>query len=200
MRNKLICRKQLIEKDIPCPELYGPGDEGRVDNENTLVISRPHHHSQGKDFVVLKNPGNMTFSEPGRYFQRMIPKKAEYRVHVIYNKVLLVQEKVGENKDEYNWNHDKGFVFEVCRWSNIPRGLCPLAVKALDACKGTMGAVDILEDPDGKFHVLEINSGPGVYDYTGEKYGKVLNWMFNNPDKTEFVFKGKYIIREEDML
>lgn len=190
--DKLLCRKTLLENEIPCPQIY---------TERSFsypLIARKQKHRMGSYFYFVENEKDLEFAKRkgAIYWQEYIEKDSEYRVHVFLNKVLAVQEKVGDKSKSKNWNHTAGFVFEVLKWNNIPKGICKLAVDAIEITGLHFGAVDIISK-DGNFYVLEINTAPGLEEYMTDKYEKAFNYFRNNGLKP-FEFNKKYVIREEE--
>lgn len=113
-----------------------------------------------------------------------IPKKAEYRVHVLDDKVIDIQQKrkrhgyEGE-RDTRIRNIENGYVY--CREGvTLPAETEQLAVNAVKACAYEYGAVDIIwNEKQNKFFVLEVNSRPGLMGTTTEKYAEALIDLYN---------------------
>ena len=197
--NKARARKLFIEKEIPTPKLIEPNEY----KEDITIVGRPEKHSKGQGFYLIHNIDelNNAWENGARYFSEYIEKNKEYRVHVAHGKVLLAQEKIPYDERDrilpiWNWATGR-FVFRVIKWSSIPRGLLPLAVRVAETLKLDFAAVDIMEK-DGKFYVLESNTAPRLMGYTLEKYMRYFKWLKDNPDSRHFENVKRYIIREED--
>lgn len=120
-----------------------------------------------------------------KMYVKYIPKKDEYRVHVMFGEVVDVQRKAAK-KDfvgEPNWkvrNHKNGFVF-------VREGVDPddevlnqakLAVKEVGL---DFGAVDIIwNNHYKKAVVLEINTAPGLEGTTLKNYINGLTEIANS--------------------
>ena len=152
------------------------------------MLVRPLKHSKGKEFYVCDNEKELenavVTQELGVnwYVQAFIEKKREFRVHIANRLALVVQEKEPtRGTSNPCWNHDAGFYFQPLRWNDIPKGLCPLASKAVDALGLDFGAVDIIEDKDGNFIVLEVNTSPAMGGpYSVERYKLFWNYCLQN--------------------
>lgn len=114
-----------------------------------------------------------------------IPKKAEYRVHVLNGKVVDVQQKrkkagedAAENRNTRIRNVSNGYVY--CR-DNVhpPENINELAISAVAACGYVYGAVDIIyNEKKNQCYVLEVNSRPGLMGTTIQKYAQAVKEMF----------------------
>lgn len=104
-----------------------------------------------------------------RYFR----KHAEYRVHVAFGNVILIQQKRKRNghtfTEEQNLirTHGNGWVFTTqglsCDERNYRERISALAIAAANAVGAQHCAVDILSNHTTNTHVVcEINSAPGI--------------------------------------
>jgi hypothetical protein len=107
-------------------------------------------------------------------YTKYIPKKKEYRVHVIDNEVLLIQEKRkrrGQEADAKVRSHANGWVF-CFNDIVVPEDLCLVALAAVEAV-GHGGAVDIVwNERVGKCFALEVNSAPGLCPKSASIYAE----------------------------
>ena len=99
-------------------------------------------------------------------YVKYIKKQKEFRVHVIFGKVVDIQQKKKregfENANFQVRNHANGWVY--CR-ENItePAGLRDNALNAVAALGLAFGAVDIIwNEKQNKCYVLEVNTAPGL--------------------------------------
>jgi glutathione synthase/RimK-type ligase-like ATP-grasp enzyme len=116
-----------------------------------------------------------------------IPKAEEYRIHVLHNKVVDVQEKRAKNgasKDE-GWNaeirnHQYGWVF-VREGVNPPKAALQEAIKAVAALGLDFGAVDLAIDKrDKKPKVFEVNTSPGLEGTTLDNYANAFTELISS--------------------
>ena len=104
-------------------------------------------------------------------YTEYIPKKAEYRVHVVFGKVVDVQQKKKKrgfdgDRDTRIRNVANGYVYTR---NDIvePSGIRELAIKAVECLSYSYGAVDIIyNEKQDKCFVLEVNSRPGLMGTT----------------------------------
>ncbi len=109
-----------------------------------------------------------------------IPKKQEYRVHVLAGEVVDVQRKARRHDvpdDQINWrvrNHDNGFVFARHEeLGEVPARVLTNAVRAVQGLRLDFGAVDVVyNEKAGKAYVLEVNTAPGMTGETLEGYAR----------------------------
>jgi glutathione synthase/RimK-type ligase-like ATP-grasp enzyme len=168
--NKPLARDILLEHGLPCPRVYSSPDEAKWPCMGRKVKTRG-----GQDIKVFNSPDEYDKRYP--YLQEIVSKVSEYRVHVMLNRVLLVQEK--DPVEFIAWNHANGSTFRVLRWSSIPRGLNPLAIKAVKALGLVFGAVDIGLTKDG-YTIFEVNTAPGIDGYTIERWRMGLIYLIEN--------------------
>lgn len=105
-----------------------------------------------------------------RYFR----KDAEYRVHVAFGNVILIQQKRRENGREQQDNehlirtHANGWVFTVndlaCDSRNYRTSLCDLALRGATAVGANHCAVDVLVRHSNPYdlRIVEINSAAAI--------------------------------------
>lgn len=108
-----------------------------------------------------------------------VPKKDEYRVHVMGESIILVQRKGArsdyEGKPDFQIrNHKNGFVFVRNDVSPDERVLDE-ARKAIKALGLDFGAVDIVWNQSRqKAYVLEVNTAPGMEGSTIGDYAEAF--------------------------
>jgi glutathione synthase/RimK-type ligase-like ATP-grasp enzyme len=169
-----IHRKQaeewLANGKIVCvrEKLTGHSGEGLV-IFNDLASFSDYDHSQAKMYVLY------------------IPKKDEYRVHVVGNQVVDIQRKAKRAEipaNAVNWkirSHANGFVFvrEGVR-ETTPQEVFDQALNVVNLCGLHFGAVDVIwNDYRKAAYVLEINTAPGVENTTVDTYVSSLQDLIN---------------------
>jgi hypothetical protein len=148
--------------------------------EGYLVFGRKLYHTQGKDIV---GPGRRA---PRRFLRRwresefwvkVIPNvEQEWRMHIFNGKSIARGLKVQTGPTRRKMpvrNRKNGWTMV----HNIkpPDEVREAAKKAVAAVGYLFGAVDLLLDRDGKVWVLEVNSAPGLDDYTAEAYADAIS-------------------------
>ena len=109
-----------------------------------------------------------------------VPKKQEYRVHVLAGEVVDIQRKARRKDiadEDINWkirNHDNGFIFaRGVGLGEVPVDVLKQSLLTLSACGLDFGAVDVIfNEKDGKAYVLEVNTAPGLSGSTLDGYAE----------------------------
>lgn len=150
--------------------------------EGTTVVGREklNGHS-GEGIQLFDNVETLACFPPGiiKLYVKYVPKKDEYRIHVVNGEVVDMARKAkSSGAEEVNWkvrNYANGFVFvrEDC---NPPQQVKDEAVKAVEACGLVFGAVDVVfNNYRDKAYVLEVNTAPGLEGSTVDTYAKAFN-------------------------
>lgn len=143
------------------------------------MFGRSRYHSRGEDIV---QPNDMMRRYCIDYFIQYIPKRAEYRVHVLGDKVVSVSKKVKRHKGINGkvWNLNNGYKYieyhGLLKWI-----LGRIGRKAKNALGYDFGAVDIMLGKDMKIYVLEVNSAPRL----NYKRRKLYAEYFRNEEKNK---------------
>jgi len=149
----------------------------------TVVARTILNGSEGRGIVVVK-PGEAL--PPAPLYVKYIPKKKEFRVHIVGGEVVDIQQKVHKRDDQgpvnfYIRNTANGFVFHRNNIS-CPGDLVPEAKKAVAALGLDFGAVDIVwNEKHNKCYVLEVNTAPGIMGLSVEKYKEALERLIALP-------------------
>lgn len=146
--------------------------------DGKTVLARVKPAAQGGAGIVVLNEKPDTLAP---LYTMYIKKKAEYRVHVAFGKVIHVQEKKKKNGVLHNLiqSHDNGFVF------GKPSGVVPHLVQdcglgAVSALGLDFGAADVIwNEHQGKAFVLEVNTAPGLSLTTAVKYAQAFKEHFH---------------------
>ncbi len=132
--------------------------------------------SEGRGIVVAETVEQLV---PARLYTKYVPKKEEYRVHVLNGQIIDVQMKKKRKgfEDARNTkirNLANGYVF--CRSGLVePPQLRELATSACKALGYKLGAVDIAHNiKKGQLVVLEVNANPGMQGATLENYANAI--------------------------
>ena len=141
----------------------------------------------GQGISVVEAEDDLSLYRPTtKMYVKYIPKKEEYRIHVMGGEVVDMARKAKPHHldaDQINWKvrtHSNGFVFvrEDC---TPHEDVLTEAVKAVEECGLDFGAVDIIwNDYRKKPFVLEVNTAPGIEGQTLNTYADHLNKMGKN--------------------
>lgn len=155
-------------------------------NEGMTVVGRAilsGHSGQG---IVLFGPEEEHNNSWDKclLFVKYIPKKEEYRVHVVDGEVIGVRRKVKDPKilHPHSWkirSHNNGFIFQKENLNPDP-SIMEESLKAIKEVGLDFGAVDVIwNDFRKKAYVLEINTAPGLEGSTIEEYAEALDKLFS---------------------
>lgn len=185
--NKLLTfrRIQEVDNELPIPEYTTEEDIASTwfdDGKRVCLRSVLCAHS-GMGLSIIQSSRDIL---PVPLYVKYIPKRREYRVHVVFDEVVDVQQKkkrrdVSAGGINYEIrSHQNGWVF--CREEiQEPANLRDYAVRAVKALGLDFGAVDIIwNERQNQCYVLEVNTAPGLEGATVNKYAeafcrKVLN-------------------------
>ena len=143
-----------------------------------IWLGRRLHHRGGTD---------ITINGDGDFFTKYIPNIKEYRVHVMDNRILGVQEKIlEENQVDRNdvkiRNHSNGYKFILQNTNRADNSLKTLAKNVISSLGLTFGAIDIIEtnDVEHKYYVLEVNTAPGLESTMFNRYIDAMATLISN--------------------
>jgi len=198
--NKLKAFKAFSDSGVSAPYSTESHETAiqLVKDGRTLVARTVLNGHGGKGIVLIDSVAKFVMAP---LYTVYIPKKSEYRVHVIGGKVVDVTRKVlredHPDKEGINWkirNHDNGFIFtrankNFLNRDGVPRleiDCCPQSVKreasrAVAALGLDFGAVDIIwNQKNESAYVLEVNTAPGISETAVNIYSDVLRYMAEN--------------------
>lgn len=173
--NKLETFRALQDfVDIPDYTTNKAVAESWLDTDKVCVVARAKLRGHSGEGITLHGKGSVLPDVP--LYTRYIPKMKEYRLHVMNGDVFFVQEKkrrLDVPDDDVNWqvrNHANGFNY-ANQDVQLPPHAEHHAVAAIAALNLDFGAVDMIYNAkQNKYFVLEINTAPGLFGTTLEKY------------------------------
>jgi len=149
---------------------------GWIRDGSTVMCRTLLRASEGRGIVVAETEEQLVNAP---LYTRYVPKKEEYRVHVLNGQVIDVQQKKKRRgfEDERNTkvrNLANGYVF--CRDGiTEPQNLRSVAIRATAALGYNLGAVDIAYNvKKDLLVVLEVNANPGMQGQTLENYANAI--------------------------
>lgn len=121
-----------------------------------------------------------------RLYVKYIPKKDEYRVHVVGDSIIDVRRKAlrkDVHKEHANWkvrNFNNGFIFAK-NDIDPPNEVLEESLKAVLVCGLDFGAVDVVwNNFRQKAYVLEINTAPGLEGSTVDNYAAAFEQFYED--------------------
>ena len=201
--NKLTCFEALSRAGIPVPSfttnkylaenwLNGENLEDDADGVPCDIVCRHRlqgHSGEGVEIIDRQVRQNSLVETDSDYlnsdfktlpsaplYVKYIPKKFEYRVHVLPGGSTSIRQKLRDTSvdDEHiDWrirSHGNGFIFAKSL-KYEPEGIKEIAEKAVDSLGLEFGAVDIIyNEKRNQMYVLEINTAPGLEGSTVGEY------------------------------
>lgn len=159
-------------------------------SSGTKILARKLLRASEGRGCVLVQPQDISSVPDAPLYVKYIPKKKEFRVHVLGGEVILVQEKrirsgSGKQADRQIRNHgDWVFCFKDIV---EPEDLRKVGLDAvLAVCPETLsGAVDIVwNEKRNKCYALEVNSAPGLCPTSAKIYA---DFVKGKADATDFI-------------
>jgi len=176
--DKLTQLNRFNEHGVNCPEFTRDHATaaGWIRGGSSVMCRTLLRASEGRGIVVAETEEQLVNAP---LYTRYVPKKQEFRVHVLNGQVIDVQMKKKRRgfEDERNTkirNLANGYVF--CRNGiREPDNLRELACKATRSLGYTLGAVDIAYNVKrDQLVVLEVNANPGMQGQTLENYANAI--------------------------
>lgn len=164
--NKLLTFNQLAKDGVNIPAFTTEKEIVRewLAKEKVVLVREKLRSHSGEGIFLLE--GDVGIPDAPLYVE-YIPKKKEFRVHVVNGEVIDVQEKrrrsgEGIEIDSKIRSHERGWVY--CRQEiTEPEDLRQLALDSIKSLGLSFGAVDIIwNQKRNKSYVLEINTAPGL--------------------------------------
>jgi glutathione synthase/RimK-type ligase-like ATP-grasp enzyme len=183
--DKSVSRHLLNSGGVRVPKIITPEN---IKEKHLPIICRPHIHSKGKNFIVLKTieEFNLHYDPNQFYYSKFIDKDKEFRVHVAHGKVLRLLEKENPNNGNLAWNraaNQEAGGFKLVNWNDSDPYFDVLlqAVQAVEILGLDCGGVDVMFK-DNKAYVLEVNTAPTLNSCptTAKKWGLYWNWLFKS--------------------
>ena len=174
--DKVAQFRRFSDSGCAAPNFATTLDQAKQLESKQVVVRMLTAASEGRGITIVPKE---ELTQVAPLYTEYIPKKKEFRVHVINNKVIDVQEKRRkkglEQKEFQVRNTANGYVF--CRNDVVPPSdLHDVALAAVRAIGRTQGAVDVIwNEKQNKCYALEVNSRPGLQGTTLKIYADA--WM-----------------------
>ena len=171
--NKLAAFDILGNTDIPIPKYTKVHQlaSSWSNNGDTVLARGLISSNQGKGITIVPPGGELP---DAKFYSRVVPSTAEFRVYSLDGKTVDVLEK-----RRANGSQDPGIVrteangWVFCRQNvSLPPQCAILARQALHALGLQFGGVDVLWNKNTqKATVLEVNTAPGIFGTGIKKVG-----------------------------
>jgi len=187
--NKLRFFTALSGTDTATPEWTSDANVARrwVD-EGTVVVARHTLNGHSGQGIKFSDEEANFFEEIAPLYTKYVPKKEEFRVHIVRGNVIDVQQKkmrteddngVAVNREDINFrvrSHKNGFIF-ARQDIRVPEEVTRQALSAFGAIENLdFGAVDVIYNArQNRAYVLEINTAPGLEGSTLEAYANAFS-------------------------
>jgi glutathione synthase/RimK-type ligase-like ATP-grasp enzyme len=131
------------------------------------VLARKNNHRRGLDVVKCENFEDLQkVLYTHDFVVPYVEKIREYRIYVFRDTVCAGYRKqyTGDGPNNYViWNHQGGLFRQVCLADdNISDNVREIAIMAVKALRLDFGAVDMMQDKEKQWWVLEVNTAPGI--------------------------------------
>jgi len=151
-----------------------------IPKRKTAVV-RPHEHTGGNNFEVIKGPAKL---KGWTYATEFIKTDKEYRCWFAGQETLCALRVPinEEQKKPTEYPNRAKFGYQFC--NSVPNGLKETTLKSAEAIGLHCGAADILFK-DGKYYILEQNSAPSIDNkkirlFYQEALPKLISQLFPN--------------------
>lgn len=178
--DKVATFQKFLDNGVPHPEFTTDRAVAvRWLEGGTMVFARTQLRAHSGRGIVIMDPDHPdTWEVAAPLYVKYMPKKDEYRIHVVNGEVIDVQRKglraEFQNTDGVNYkirNLANGFVY-VRNDGRVPPD-CVLAagISAVSALGLDFGAADIIyNERANAAYALEVNTAPGLSGTTIENY------------------------------
>lgn len=175
--NKLSAFNVLKAEGLSIPAFTTSKAEAVAWNRTFLARTKLTGHS-GEGIIVVDKGTPIADVPDAPLYTLYIYKVREFRNHVVKCQVVDYQQKIRDpNREPKTWkirSHENGFIF-VREGLDNDRARDRLCVEAVSALGLDFGAVDVIEDNEGHYYVLEINTAPGLEGRTVTSYAKAFH-------------------------
>lgn len=168
--HKLMSLEILREEGVPVPD-FDTDPEALVERAGYPILGRNIQHARATDVVLCLQRRDFR-RRPRDYYVAYIPTNREYRLHVAGGKVIRVQGKYLDVREDYlPWvrNYGTGHRFRAPS-RRLHNARLDSAVGAVEALGLDFGAVDLIVADSGAHYVLEVNTSPSCSPRTGAAY------------------------------
>lgn len=173
---------QLANQEALIPEFTTDIEVARgwLRDGHRVVVRRTLTGHSGHGTMVCRGDDKLPQAP---MYVKYIPKKQEYRVHVMGGRIIDKQRKARKmfdpNPDWEIRSHERGFVFSRQNVT-LPECVVDAALKVADAVGLDFAALDVIyNEASNRAYVLEANTAPGLEGSTIKNYIASFKELFN---------------------
>lgn len=179
---------EAVKGNVNIPEFTTNKDEAKewIDAGKIVVVREKLTGHSGEGIWLLEDIQMWEEYNHGlaKMYVKYVPKKDEFRVHVVGGNVIDIRRKAlrnDVNKEHANWkvrNFDNGFIFAK-EGFEAPNEVTEESIKAIEASGLDFGAVDVVwNNYQQKAYVLEINTAPGLEGSSVDNYAAAFEVFY----------------------
>lgn len=168
--DKLLSLSIMREAGVNVPNWAESLDEA-IEEFGYPLLGRTINHARGTDINLILQRADAR-RQSSDYFLQYIPTVREFRIHVVRDKVIRVQGKFLDKKEEavsHIRNYSTGYRFRSPR-RRLRSERLNAAVTAVKSLGLDFGAVDLIIAEDGAEYILEVNTAPSCSPITAAQY------------------------------
>lgn len=176
-------RLLLAEHGLSMPSWGSLNDMLLKDAHKTVgrVLLRPEYHSRSQDMYVCTELSEVVESiqkiQGPYYISKFVQKKNEYRIFIAQNRVVWMIRKHPKSPEDITWGCVEVGNFEYIGWTEWNQNVVRVGLESMKLSGLDFGAIDIVEDDEGNFYVLEINTAPWLSPYYSKCFGKIVKYV-----------------------
>lgn len=184
--DKRAFRLLLSENGLSMPS-WGSLDDFLLNDAHKTtqeVLLRPEVHTRSESMFLCTELSEVvkairTIKGP-YYMSKFVQKKNEYRIFIAQNRVVWMIKKHPKSAEDVTWGCVEEGNFEYIGWTEWNKDVVRVGLESMKLSGLDFGAVDIVEDQEGNFYVLEVNTAPWLSPYYSKCVGKVFGHIIKN--------------------
>lgn len=147
---------------------------------STVVVRGNLRGHSGSGITIVEPPSQSLPQAP--LYTKYVPKKHEYRIHIMNGEVIDVQRKIRDSRDQpKDWkvrSHQNGFIY-VRNDVRPDPDVTEQALRCFAASGLNFGGFDVIfNEKEKKAYVLEVNTAIGMENTTVTNYATAFKKHF----------------------
>ena len=171
--NRAVFAEKMTKAGVRNPYIYGWWKKIKWWNKYPRYLYSVNGSQQGAGIIIVQSEEDKKWLEKLGWSWSAesvwIPVRNEWRVHVIWDGEIyrvLVQKKVPRDVSQFMFLVRNvamhGYKFKIVPREEWQRDIVIEAMKAFRVVGLDFGAIDVIEDMNGKAWVVDVNSAPGI--------------------------------------